>query len=82
MRIHSMDDKKLGDTIVRMFTAMKYGHLERRCCTAGSPMAEADKDKFMWGHPDAKAIEPFFNLVRYECPHCKLSFNASPRETE
>jgi hypothetical protein len=53
--------------------------LERRYCSADSPMAMADKDRFQWGHPDAAAVKPFFNLVIYRCPHCNLYFHAPAR---
>ena len=55
--------------------------LERRYCTAEEPMPEADKDKYLWGHGDAKEVGPFFNLTLYECPNCKLSFTAVKQPT-
>jgi hypothetical protein len=52
--------------------------LERRVCTAASPMQRADKDLYWWGHPDAVKLRPFFNLVLYECPNCKMAFTCFP----
>lgn len=66
------------DWVVRALTERRYGHLERRTCTAEAPMQEADKDKYRWGHPDAVQTGTFFNLNTYTCPHCGLSFNAQP----
>lgn len=54
------------------------GALPRRYCTADSPMPMADTDKYQWGHGDAVALGPFFNLVLYRCPHCGLTFHAAP----
>lgn len=56
----------------------RYAHLERRTCSADAPMDHADKDTYRWSHPDATAIEPYFNLMLYECPHCQLCFTALP----
>lgn len=53
--------------------------LSRRICTAEEPMKEEDKSKYQWGHPDAKYVEPFFNLALYTCPHCNLTFHTQPR---
>lgn len=53
--------------------------LPRRYCEADSPMQQADKDRYQWGHPDAEFIEPFFNLGIYRCPHCGLTFHAPMR---
>jgi hypothetical protein len=51
--------------------------LPRRYCEAASPMPEADKDRYQWGHGDAVFVEPFFNLGLYKCPHCGLTFHAA-----
>lgn len=67
----------INDLAVALYRE-KYGNLERRICTAEAPMAEADKDKYRWSHPNAIYREPFFNLALYECPHCKLMFHAVP----
>ena len=53
--------------------------LARRYCEIRSPMPIADKDKYQWGHPDAVEMAPFFNLMVYECPHCKHVFHAEKR---
>jgi hypothetical protein len=53
--------------------------MPRRYCTAKEPMAAADKDSFQWGHNDAVAMAPLFNLVIYRCPHCHHTFHAPPR---
>lgn len=53
--------------------------MEKRYCTAAAPMPPEQKDAFFWIHADAQEVMPFFNLVVYECPHCKLAFHALPR---
>lgn len=53
--------------------------LERRYCEAAAPMPPEDKDRYLWGHGDAVAVRPFFNLVLYTCPHCQHTFTALPR---
>lgn len=55
--------------------------LPRRYCTADSPMAQADRDAYQWGHPDATAVAPWYNLTIYLCPHCGITFHAPKRET-
>lgn len=65
--------------IIRAMAEARYGHLPRRVCTADSPMAQADKDAYRWGHPDARELGPFLNLVRCACPHCGLEFTCLPR---
>lgn len=64
--------------IVRAMAQMQFGHLERRVCTAEAPMQATDKDRYRWGHPDAKTLGPFFNLIKCECPHCGLVFTCLP----
>lgn len=66
--------------VIRVIHKAKHGHLERRYCTAEAPMPLTDKDKYMWGHPDAVVLAPYFNLVLYQCPHCQLTFKALPPE--
>ena len=41
------------DYIARLIHQQRYGHMERRVCTAGAPMPEADKNRYRWSHPDA-----------------------------
>lgn len=53
--------------------------LPRRYCTDESPMPDADRDKYQWGHPDAYRLRSFFNLAIYHCPHCRLTFHAPER---
>jgi hypothetical protein len=53
--------------------------LPRRCCTAERPMQPQDRHRYQWSHPDAVAVEPFFNLVIYRCPHCTHTFHAPQR---
>ena len=67
-----------ASALVRDLTEARFGALERRFCTALSPMQPADKDRYRWGHPDAVILKPFFNLVLCECPHCKLAFTCLP----
>jgi uncharacterized Fe-S cluster protein YjdI len=56
-----------------------YDHLPRRTCTAAEPMPHEDRNHYFWTHPDAKEVEPFFNLVIYWCPNCALNFHAPKR---
>jgi hypothetical protein len=51
--------------------------LPQRTCSAAEPME--DKNVYQWGHPDAEAVRPFFNLMLYRCPHCSLVFHAPMR---
>jgi len=67
------------DALVRALHVVMQGHLQRRYCEADAPMDWADKDKFMWGHPDAVQVGTFLNLSTYKCPHCNLTFNCLPR---
>lgn len=64
--------------VVRLLTHLQNKHLQRRVCTAASPMPLAEKNDYYWIHPDAIIKEPFFNLVLCECPHCKLTFTCQP----
>jgi hypothetical protein len=57
-----------------------YATLPRRMCTADSPMPAALRDNYQWSHPEAEAVQPFFNLVIYTCPHCNHTFHAEPRK--
>ncbi len=66
------------NALVQALADARYGHLQRRLCTAEEPMALADKDRFRWGHPDAVSQGPFFNLERFLCPHCTLMFTCVP----
>lgn len=66
------------DELVQALTELRYGHLERRVCTAELPMAAADKDRYRWGHPDAVSEGAFFNLERFRCPNCGLTFTCLP----
>jgi len=70
------------DTLMRLLNEGMYGHLQRRTCTADAPMAEADKDRYRWSHPDAEflGMAPTANPVEIcRCPHCDLTFNTFPR---
>jgi hypothetical protein len=69
------------DALVRALHIAQHGHLERRYCEAGAPMKYEDKDRFMWGHPDAQQVGTFLNLTTYLCPHCGLRFNCLPRSS-
>lgn len=55
--------------------------LERRACTATTPMPLADKGKFYWIHGDATDAGQFLNWRLYTCPHCDITFHAAPRDT-
>lgn len=55
--------------------------MDRKDCTAETPMSMEDKAKYYWIHHDAVDVEPFFNLMLYRCPHCGLTFHALPRNT-
>lgn len=71
---------RIAQGVADALTELRYGHLPRRACTAAAPMDHTDKDAYRWTHADAVAIEPFFNLMLYQCPHCALCFTAHPRE--
>lgn len=71
-----------ANDIVRELVEMRFGHLQHRTCTAGSPMQHADKDRFRWHHPDAVEEGPLFNLVKCRCPNCNLTFTCLPRSGE
>lgn len=69
------------EALARLLHQLRFGHLERRECSAAAPMPEADKDRFMWGHPDASETDRFLagnELIVYHCPHCGLNFTAFP----
>lgn len=66
------------NALVQALADVQYGHMERRICTAASPMAMADRDTYRWGHPDAKQVGTYFNLITCACPHCGLRFNCVP----
>jgi hypothetical protein len=74
--------KEAVDLLVRDMAEARYGHMERRVCTAEHPMKPEERTLYRWGHPDAVPIEPFFNLYIYECPHCKLAFHSYPPENK
>lgn len=65
-----------------VFALYVPSQLPRRICTGESPMPAEDKDKYQWGHPDAKFLRDFFNLGIYRCPHCELTFHAPKRKSE
>lgn len=58
---------------------MYYSALPRRLCTQAEPMQHEFRDHYQWSHPEAEAVQPYFNLVVYTCPHCKHTFHAEPR---
>jgi len=69
------------DYLVRWLREQLYGHLERRLCTADSPMASIDVENYRWSHPDATVIRrlPAANVVFLcHCPHCGLTFPTLP----
>lgn len=82
MTERSQPEQSVIDALIAHMHQQRYGHMERRFCTADAPMPMEQKDVFRWSHPDAQPVRPFFNLMIYECPHCKLTFHALPPITD
>jgi hypothetical protein len=67
------------DYLARLVHRMQYGHLERRHCTAATPMPLALKDAFSWGHPDGVVEGHALGVELCRCPNCGLRFTCFPK---